>query len=162
MWWRVSNFVGGRGVVNKKRRDAGKLQSSAPFKCRSRAENCRRLEKLLEDLEARLRSGQNVYLHCWGGRGRAGTVGATLLHRLYDLPAQECLERVQRAYDTRNDTERAPPSQIVQTKDEERVIGLDGWELLINSTYRVCWSRSATHIRVCCSCSILVQVQVFI
>lgn len=49
-----------------------------------------------------------VYLHCWGGRGRAGTVGATLLHRLYGLPAEEALERVQRAYSTRKDPERAP------------------------------------------------------
>lgn len=64
------------------------------------------LEALLNDLEARLWEGQNLYLHCWGGRGRAGTVGATLLHRLYGLSASECLERVQRGYDTRKDTER--------------------------------------------------------
>ena len=41
-----------------------------------------RLAALLDDLEARMRRGEVVYLHCWGGRGRAGTVGATLLHRL--------------------------------------------------------------------------------
>ena len=43
---------------------------------------CRRLAALLGELERRLRAGEVVYLHCWGGRGRAGTVGATLLHQL--------------------------------------------------------------------------------
>lgn len=65
-----------------------------------------RLEPLLEVLEARLRAEEVIYLHCWGGRGRAGTVGATLLARMYGLGAEEALERVQRAYSTRKDPER--------------------------------------------------------
>lgn len=44
----------------------------------------------------------------WGGRGRAGTVGATLLAHLYGLSADEALERVQRAFDTRKDGEGMP------------------------------------------------------
>lgn len=69
--------------------------------------SCRRLAALLGELERRLRAGEVIYLHCWGGRGRAGTVGATLLHQLFGLDAEEALERVQRAYSTRNDIERA-------------------------------------------------------
>lgn len=42
----------------------------------------------------------------WGGRGRAGLVGACLLAHLYGLPAEEALERVQRSFDTRKDGER--------------------------------------------------------
>ena len=51
-----------------------------------------------------------VYLHCWGGRGRAGTVGACLYLMLrykdgasFDVNAatQEALALVQRGYDTR-------------------------------------------------------------
>lgn len=68
--------------------------------------SCRRLAALLGELERRLRAGEVIYLHCWGGRGRAGTVGATLLHQLFGLDAEEALERVQRAYSTRNDMER--------------------------------------------------------
>jgi hypothetical protein len=45
--------------------------------------------------------GEKLYIHCWGGRGRAGTVGACLLGYAYGLSAQEALERVQRAFDTR-------------------------------------------------------------
>ncbi len=65
-----------------------------------------RLEPLLASLEARLRAGQVIYLHCWGGRGRAGTVGACLLARMYGLGAEEALDRVQRAYSTRKDPDR--------------------------------------------------------
>jgi len=37
------------------------------------------LEELAEDITVRDRA---VYIHCWGGRGRAGTVGACLLLKL--------------------------------------------------------------------------------
>jgi hypothetical protein len=45
-----------------------------------------------------------VYVHCWGGRGRAGTVGACLQLLLADssaTSAEEALELVQRGYETR-------------------------------------------------------------
>jgi hypothetical protein len=62
-----------------------------------------------------LNNGQAIYLHCWGGRGRAGTVGACLylllrheeeenLRNGFDDPmtaANEALDLVQRGYDTR-------------------------------------------------------------
>ena len=48
--------------------------------------------------------------HCsWGGRGRAGVVGACLLAHLYGLSADEALERVQRSFDTRKDGGRRSP-----------------------------------------------------
>lgn len=46
------------------------------------ANMCRLLE-LVSDLQRRLAVGDKVYLHCWGGRGRAGTVGACLLAQMY-------------------------------------------------------------------------------
>jgi len=52
--------------------------------------------------------GGVVYLHCWGGRGRAGMVAAATLARLYDLPADEVLARVDRALKTREPEGRAP------------------------------------------------------
>ena len=46
--------------------------------------------------------GQAVYVHCWGGRGRAGLVGACLLSLLRpELDAESVLQCVQTAYDTR-------------------------------------------------------------
>ena len=46
--------------------------------------------------------GRAIYVHCWGGRGRAGLVGACLLSLLRpELDAPAVLERVQRAYSSR-------------------------------------------------------------
>ena len=43
-----------------------------------------------------------IYIHCWGGRGRAGLVGACLLSLVFpELDAKDCLQWVQRGYDTR-------------------------------------------------------------
>jgi protein-tyrosine phosphatase len=54
------------------------------------------LRQIVEELAARLEGGHQLYIHCWGGRGRAGTVGAALLSKLYPgLSAEEALEHVQ-------------------------------------------------------------------
>lgn len=74
--------------------------ASIPFVCR--------LCALVADLAARLQRGEKLYVHCWGGRGRAGTVGAVLLAKLYGLSADEALERVQRAFDTRGENRKSP------------------------------------------------------
>ena len=42
-----------------------------------------------------------VYLHCWGGHGRAGTVVCLLLHLLYGLDAAEAMMRCQFVHDLR-------------------------------------------------------------
>jgi alanine transaminase len=44
-----------------------------------------------------------LYIHCWGGRGRAGLVGSCLLSLLFpELDAKDCLDLVQKGYDTRD------------------------------------------------------------
>lgn len=67
------------------------------------------LAQVLTQLYQSLAAGERVYLHCWGGRGRAGTVAACLLASFYNLSADEALERVQRSFDTRRDSERRSP-----------------------------------------------------
>lgn len=67
------------------------------------------LRLLLADLTQRLENGECLYVHCWGGRGRAGTVGSCLLAHLYGMSADEALARVQRAFDTRKDGGRRSP-----------------------------------------------------
>jgi len=45
---------------------------------------------------------KTIYLHCWGGRGRAGLVGSCLVSLLLpEVSSQEILDWVQRGYDTR-------------------------------------------------------------
>lgn len=67
------------------------------------------LSLLLDEIQVRLERGEVVYAHCWGGRGRAGTLGACLLSAAWGVGADEALERVQRAFDTRRDGGRKSP-----------------------------------------------------
>ena len=48
-----------------------------------------------------LESGERVYLHCWGGHGRAGTVYCLILHLLYGMSAQNALDYCQCVHDCR-------------------------------------------------------------
>lgn len=50
-----------------------------------------------------------VYIHCWGGRGRAGLVASCLLSLLSpDMEAQVILDLVQAGYDTRLGAKQMP------------------------------------------------------
>jgi hypothetical protein len=73
-----------------------------------------RLTQLLEDLVARLQRGERLYIHCWGGRGRAGTVGSCLLAKLYGIGANEALARIDRAFCTRKDEGYRSPETAEQ------------------------------------------------
>jgi alanine transaminase len=63
------------------------------------------LSTLLDQLDSSNEQDRNedaIYIHCWGGRGRAGLVGACLLALVFpELEAKDCLEWVQQGYDTR-------------------------------------------------------------
>jgi len=67
------------------------------------------LDDIVTSSIERIQSGDVMYLHCWGGRGRAGTIGACIVGKMYGISADEALERVQRAFDTRNDGGRKSP-----------------------------------------------------
>lgn len=73
--------------------------------------------EVVELLESQLRDPTKVvYLHCWGGRGRAGTIGCCFLGRAYGLGPAEAMERVQRAFDTRRDEGRPSPETDAQVQ----------------------------------------------
>ncbi|KAL3805144.1 hypothetical protein HJC23_003372 [Cyclotella cryptica] len=56
----------------------------------------------LEENEARDDCNNAIYIHCWGGRGRAGLVGSCLVSLLFpELESSDVLEFVQEAYSTR-------------------------------------------------------------
>lgn len=69
---------------------------------------------LVEQLKGFLTDGQVVYMHCWGGRGRAGTIASAFLASCYHLSAKETADRVQLAFDTRNDGGRRSPETAEQ------------------------------------------------
>ena len=85
------------------------------------------VETFVQDLRQRLERSEVIYLHCWGGRGRAGMssftadlhssgftalwsntglaglMAACSLVQLYGISADEALFRVQSAFDSRGD-----------------------------------------------------------
>eukprot|EP01039_Chlorochromonas_danica_P003487 gene3487-3820_t len=57
--------------------------------------------RLAEELVADISRGQVIYIHCWGGHGRTGTVVSIMLHLMYGLSAIEAMRRCQAVHDLR-------------------------------------------------------------
>lgn len=82
------------------------------------------LANLIQDLLDRVARGEVLYIHCWGGHGRAGTVAAILLGILENMTPRDALNRIQKLHDTRLETSEygfkveSPqrPSQRAQVK----------------------------------------------
>ena len=51
-------------------------------------------------------AGHNIYIHCSGGHGRAGMVGAILLGKLYNLDAAEAIHYIEQFRENRIDKSR--------------------------------------------------------
>lgn len=59
------------------------------------------MNRLAEDCMERILRGERLYIHCWGGHGRTGTLVAVLLGRLYGLPYTNALRYTQAFHDSR-------------------------------------------------------------
>jgi hypothetical protein len=80
---------------------------------------------LLSQILDELQRHRPIYLHCWRGRGRAGTIGAILVGLLYpELESVDCLAWVQRGYDTRNGAAFLPATsqKSPQTSDQREFV----------------------------------------
>jgi len=81
------------------------------------------LSRLLEHFESE--DNRTIYLHCWGGRGRAGLIGSCLASLLFpELSSEEVLDWVQRAYDTRPGAQSMPKGlqRSPQTEQQRRFV----------------------------------------
>jgi len=78
---------------------------------------------LLDGILAHYENGGNgIYVHCWGGRGRAGSVGACLLSLLRpDLDADAVLRLVQAAYDSRAGASKMPSGLQKSPQTEHQI-----------------------------------------
>jgi hypothetical protein len=59
------------------------------------------MNRLVEDCIERVLKGEKLYIHCWGGHGRTGTLVAIMLGRLYNLPYTTALRYTQAFHDSR-------------------------------------------------------------
>jgi hypothetical protein len=72
-------------------------------------------------------SDKLIYIHCNGGHGRAGTIGAYILGKLYGFDASEVVKKIQLARETRIDKTRnfiPTPEMNVQIKFLVKELGL--------------------------------------
>lgn len=59
------------------------------------------LNKLAIDCCDRVLRGEKLYIHCWGGHGRTGTLVSIMLGRLYDFPYTTAMRYTQAYHDSR-------------------------------------------------------------
>jgi hypothetical protein len=74
--------------------------------------------------------GDVLYLHCWGGHGRTGTVVCLMLHLMYGISAVEAMRRCQAAHDLRQypvkvgspqtETQRSQVARIIAVLEEQQ------------------------------------------
>jgi len=81
------------------------------------------LEALVCDLLDDIRGGRILYVHCWGGHGRAGIVVTLLLAVLYGLPVTEAFKRCQGYHDCRIEPQGVKsPSTVSQRSQVKRLL----------------------------------------
>lgn len=78
---------------------------------------------LAKDLCRRLKAGENLYVHCWGGHGRTGTVLSLMLGLVYGLGPMEAMAWVQMFHDCRIAPCGVPsPQTTEQRKQVTRIL----------------------------------------
>lgn len=60
-----------------------------------------RVLELAKSLVTAMANGEVLYLHCWGGHGRTGTLVCIILHLMYGLEAMEAMAWCQKVHDLR-------------------------------------------------------------
>ena len=85
----------------------------------SRAET----KKILDTVDSALDEGDNVYVHCWGGSGRTGTIVGCWLRRHGLVAANEVLERLQKL---RLGDRKGRWKETPNTEEQRKFI--KGWE----------------------------------
>ena len=67
-----------------------------------------------------------IYIHCVGGHGRTGMIGAILVGKVYGIKACQAIDYVEYARSLREDTSRnfiPTPETNAQVKQVERILG---------------------------------------
>lgn len=86
---------------------------------------------ILDTVDSAIQSGSPVYIHCWGGVGRTGTVVGCYFVR-HGMSSKAALERVNTLYQTR------PRDFLLHTSPEtdEQVEFIRNWREAVSSGHR--------------------------
>jgi len=84
------------------------------------------ISRLADDCCQRILDGERLYIHCWGGHGRTGTLVAIILARLYGLSTAQALGYTQAMHDVR----RCPqgvgsPQTKIQVEQVQRILNAE-------------------------------------
>jgi protein-tyrosine phosphatase len=81
------------------------------------------IQELSINIATKILGGQIIYLHCWGGHGRTGTVVSIVLHLIYGLNSRDAMFRCQRVHDLRqNRVFVSSPHTPIQRNQVARII----------------------------------------
>lgn len=81
------------------------------------------LAGLIRELLIEIEQGRAIYVHCWGGHGRAGTVASILMGVLFGFPPAVALQLVQCYHDQRvNPQNVQSPQMMSQRLQVKRII----------------------------------------
>ena len=80
------------------------------------------MRRILDAIDSALDTGQTVYVHCWGGVGRTGTVIGCWLVR-HGRSGQEALDEVAALYGTMSEAKRRKHPHSPETEAQRRMIG---------------------------------------
>ena len=84
--------------------------------------------KLVDKLLKMVKDGSKLYIHCRGGHGRAGTIGALMVGKLNNMNCNEAVEVIERKRETRIDKSRnfiPTPESTKQIKLIASILGGD-------------------------------------
>jgi hypothetical protein len=84
------------------------------------------MHRLAEDCCERVLQGEKMYIHCWGGHGRTGTLVATMLSRLYCFNFNQALRYTQAYHDSRVYPQGVRSPQTAVQRAQVRMEGLGG------------------------------------
>ncbi|CAB49338.1 protein-tyrosine phosphatase family protein [Pyrococcus abyssi] len=94
--------------LNKLRQRAEVLHSPIPD---FTAPSLEQLMEIIEWIEEKVREGKKVYIHCYGGSGRSGTIATAWLMYSQGIPLREALRRV-----------RLLKPSAVETEDQMKIL----------------------------------------
>jgi protein-tyrosine phosphatase len=78
---------------------------------------------LAKKLVKAIYNGEVIYLHCWGGHGRAGVIASIMIHLMFNLNALESMSLCKKLHDMRvYNLGVASPQTLIQRLQVKRII----------------------------------------
>lgn len=99
---------------------SGQSHERFPIRDRSALATAELTKTALDAIDAHLAAGRTVYVHCWGGVGRTGTIIGCWLARRHE-PGQAALDRLKELW-SKNPKSRRPGIRSPETSEQERYV----------------------------------------